>query len=209
MDPRRAFLEAAAVLRPLITAAADRWEDASALEGMTIGDLAAHATRAVSSVVRYLDAGTAPNEPATDAAGYFLAVTGLEDHDSDVNRRVRQLSADESATGPQSVLEHFDRNLADLSVRLPAEPADRTVRVFMDVDLTLDEYLETRMVELVVHTDDLTASLGLPDAEFPDEVAGTVIDVLTTMARRRHGDLAVVRALARRERDRIGALRVL
>ena len=37
----------------------------------------------------------------------------------------------------------------------------------------------------------------------------TAIDVLVGVARIRHGDMAVLRALARRERDQVQALRVL
>ncbi|MFA5884848.1 MAG: hypothetical protein WDA60_13420 [Acidimicrobiia bacterium] len=45
---------------------------------------------------------------------------------------------------------------------------------------------------------------GIPDAE----AATLVIHCLVDTARRRHGDLAVVRALTRRERDVHDALRV-
>jgi hypothetical protein len=55
-------------------------------------------------------------------------------------------------------------------------------------------------VELVVHIDDLAGSVGLPTPDLPDLATDLVISCLAGVARRRHGDLEVVRALARHER---------
>jgi hypothetical protein len=74
--------------------------------------------------------------------------------------------------------------------------------------MRLDDYLETRLVELVVHDDDLATSVDVP-TELPGEALELAIDHLVAVARFRHGDLAVVRALARRERDISEALRVI
>jgi hypothetical protein len=59
----------------------------------------------------------------------------------------------------------------------------------------------------VVHIDDLCVSLGRPTPTLPGvEVAiSTLIDV----AALRHGELSVLRALARRERDPDEVLRVI
>jgi hypothetical protein len=75
--------------------------------------------------------------------------------------------------------------------------------------MTLDEYLRTRVVELVVHADDLATSLGVELAPPRPATCSVAIDVLVGVARIRHGDLAVLRALTRRERDQAQALRVL
>ena len=75
--------------------------------------------------------------------------------------------------------------------------------------MTVDEYLRTRVVELVVHADDLAASVGVAPMAPRPETGKIAIDALVDVARIRHGDLAVLRALARRERDPVGALRVL
>ena len=53
---------------------------------------------------------------------------------------------------------------------------------------------------MVVHSDDLAASVGLPTPEFPDDVLVPVLDLLTRVAVRRHGQAAVVRALSRPQR---------
>ena len=72
----------------------------------------------------------------------------------------------------------------------------------------LDEYLRTRLVELTVHIDDLAISVDVAPS-VPAEAYAAAMDVLVAVGRRRHGDLAVLRALTRRERDQVEALRVL
>jgi hypothetical protein len=56
------------------------------------------------------------------------------------------------------------------------------------------------MLELIVHSDDLAHSVGVPTPQFPAEAVQTVVDVLTRIALRRHGQTAVLRALSRSER---------
>lgn len=63
-------------------------------------------------------------------------------------------------------------------------------------------------VELAVHLEDLALSVGV-HAPAPEAALAIAIDVLVAAARERHGDQAVLHALARRERDTNHALRVL
>jgi hypothetical protein len=55
-------------------------------------------------------------------------------------------------------------------------------------------------MEIVVHSDDLAASVDLPTPEFPEAVLVPVLDLLTLLSLRRHGQDAVVRALSRPQR---------
>jgi hypothetical protein len=73
----------------------------------------------------------------------------------------------------------------------------------------LDEYLRTRLVELTVHIDDLALSLDVDPPVVPSAAYEVAIGVLVEVGRRRTSDLAVLRALTRRERDDVDALRVL
>jgi hypothetical protein len=66
--------------------------------------------------------------------------------------------------------------------------------------LRATDLLTTRMMEMVVHGDDLAASLGVETPEFPAEVAERVLGLLSRVAVRRHGQAAVVRALSRPQR---------
>jgi hypothetical protein len=56
------------------------------------------------------------------------------------------------------------------------------------------------MMELVVHGDDLAASVGLETPIYPEGVVGPVVGLLTGVAMRRHGQTAVPRGLSRPQR---------
>ncbi|MBC7762607.1 MAG: hypothetical protein H7201_12605 [Candidatus Saccharibacteria bacterium] len=75
-------------------------------------------------------------------------------------------------------------------------------------EIYLDEYLRTRLVELAIHIEDLALSINVT-ATVPMAAVAAAVDVLVAVARERHGDIAVLRALSRRERDTVMALRVL
>lgn len=206
---RAAFLAAAETARPLLgnVQVRERWREPSALAEMSVGALAAHLARAVTNVDRFLEEPPpAPGgEEAVSGAAYFLPVTA--DLTSEINARVRTTSEDEALLGPAAVAGQLARALDRLHARLPDEPAERRLRARGGEVLTLDEYLGTRLIELSTHIDDLCVSVGQPTPEIPG--IDVAIDLLVEVAVRRHGSLAVLRGLARRERDRAEALRVL
>ena len=68
--------------------------------------------------------------------------------------------------------------------------------------LRRDDFLLTRLLEIVVHSDDLAVSIDVPAPTFPDEVFTPVLELLTRLAVGRHGQSAVISALTRRERSR-------
>jgi hypothetical protein len=144
------------------------------------------------------------------AAEYYAAVIPDDrDLDSDFNRAIRQRGLEAAPDSSDDFILAFGETAAGLVTRLEQEPADRLVQVYGGLVLTLDQYLVTRLIELVVHADDLAASLGTAPFPLPAEATGLVITTLVEVARIRHGDAAAVRALTRRERDTIDALRVL
>lgn len=96
-----------------------------------------------------------------------------------------------------------------LGHRMNDEPDARTLTVLEERVMSLDDYPVTRMMELVIHTDDLATSAGVAPPVFSSDATNPVIDRLVETARRRHGDRAVLMALSRRERDPVEALRVL
>jgi hypothetical protein len=73
--------------------------------------------------------------------------------------------------------------------------------------MRLDDYLVTRIVELAVHADDLATSVGL-ESSLPPAALAMAVHSLVDVVRVRHGDLAVLRALSRRERQTPELLRV-
>jgi hypothetical protein len=193
-----------------------RWHAPSILDRMTVADLAAHLGRSVLQVEMFLDAADPASPAPVDAGAYYGVLTGLDDLDSDVNVGVRERSRAVSVEGPDGVTRLVRGCLDRLVGRLPDEPADRQVLAYGDNPMLLDEYLRTRLVEFCLHVEDLALSLEPgPGADptddvsdLPDDALAEAVAVLVAAARHRHGDAAVLRALGRRERDAVQALRV-
>ena len=187
----------------------------SALEEFSVRGLAGHLLRAMTSVEGYLDAAEPEADPggveAVSAAGYYAAVlgNGTVDINDALNRAVRQRGVESAPGAPEGLSAVWAEAAARLRGRLAAEPAGRRVQVFGGLVLDLDDYLVTRLVELVVHGDDLAVSLGVAPPALDPAATALVIATLVEVARLRHGDAAVLAALTRRERDDVEALRVL
>lgn len=197
------FLAAGAALVDLLGRLdAATWDKPSTLEGYTVGGLAAHACRALLTVDRYLAAPPPPSDATVvDAAGYLAEV--LADHDprdSAFHVGVRERATTAAGRGPEAVAADARAALETLRTALPATRGDRPLEVRDGIATTLEEYLRTRIVELVVHLDDLLASV---DAQAPDLPVGAwtvAAEVLAATAVRRVGGPATVRSLARAER---------
>lgn len=232
---RLTYLEAAARAVDLIgdERVASRWHEESVLPGMTVGVLAAHLGRSLTQVEFLLDldrnvdsrpdsgsdpdlgreAGGGPGVAdivAIDASIYFGTFEGIADRESDVSRGVIRRGAESAEKGVLAVVAQCRETLDHLRSRLASESADRRLSVAHRPGeiISLDDYLRTRLVEFAVHTDDLSLSIGAAVTSPPAALAAAV-DVLVGAARVRHGDLAVLRALSRRERDESDALHVL
>jgi hypothetical protein len=212
MDRRRIFLEAVVRSRPLLAhpAVADAWDHPSVLTEFSVRGLAGHLLRAPTNVVEYLDAPLVEDAQRFEATDYLTDVPFTSDTSHPVNVAIRQRGEESAVGGHASVVERWDRAATELARRLPEEDPARLLTVLGgQITISLDEYLKTRLVELLVHVDDLAVSVGLSDPELPQEARELVIEVLLGAARRRHGDLAVIRAFTRRERDSVQALRVI
>lgn len=216
MSTRSTFLESAAAARSLLAdpAVATRWEEPSSLEAMTVGALAGHLLRSVTTVAGYLAEPPAGFEDLIDPAGYLLSIDGLSSPDgpdlaSELHEAIRRRATDEAQGGPVQVLARWDAAVEELSGRLATEPPTRAVRVLDGRAMLIDDYLVTRLTELLIHADDLAVSIGTETPLFPAAAWQRVIDTLIEVAARRHGALAVVRAMTRTERDTVRALRVL
>ena len=69
--------------------------------------------------------------------------------------------------------------------------------------LTLDDFCRTRLIEVLLHLDDVAASVGVARPDTDPEGPAIVIDILIGIARMQHGDWAMLHALARGERRSI------
>jgi len=209
-DVVAAFLDAASTAVRLLERPelAERWGQDSVLLQFSVAALAGHLLRGMTTVGHYLD-GPEPSENGISAASYFLTMLGSAGLSDPASQAVRTRGDEAAAAGPAALASNARAAFARLPSRLAGAGSRRRLRVAAGLVMALDEYLRTRVVELVVHVDDLATSLGVELAPLPPGTCKVAIDVLVDVARLRYGDLAVLRALARRERDQVEALRVL
>ncbi len=208
-ETRLTFLAAAAEARAalILSEVEERWDQPSALEGMTVGALAAHLARAVITVQTYLGNAAGGDEEPISAASYFGTMEALRDPQSPLNVGVRSRAAEAASHGNHAVIESFDACVGQLRHSLAAEPDDRVIELPNRTVLELDEYLLTRILELTVHTDDLCVSIGRDTPALTG--LPLTIQLLIDIAELRHGEVALLRALSRRERDPGDVLPVL
>ncbi|MEU5563447.1 maleylpyruvate isomerase N-terminal domain-containing protein [Micromonospora musae] len=198
---RPAFLDAAETAATLLREPmlVERWSTPSALPDFSTGGLARHLANQLTHTVTFLAAapGTSAISVLEHFSGNAWVTSGVDSADNiDIRRRSEQAAASTTAT---DLADLVDAALTELHTTVPAEPADRIVDLG-DWGLQVDDFLLTRVVELVVHVDDLAVSLGLPTPPMPETAAGAVIKLLSSLAAWRHGSLNVIRALARQER---------
>lgn len=174
------------------------WTDESACAGMSVGGLAHHLIEQVVNTVRLLGA------PGGDGPIGLLdhyARAAWVDPGSEVNVQIRESADTAAEAGPDAVLAAAHRALQELPAALAAPRSPDTVHIpWQGWSLSTDDFLTTRLMEMVVHSDDLAASVGLPTPEFPADAVAAVLGLLTGVAVRRHGQAAVVRALSRPQR---------
>lgn len=199
------YLVAAGSTLPLIgrVPVVNRWAEPSALAEMSVGGLAAHLASQVLSVHAAVTDGTAVTEEApVSLLEHYDRVpwvgSGLDDPS---NVTIREGAEASAAPGHDALLALTTTALEDIrlafgSLRLP--PAIRMP--WWDWSLSFDDFLVTRMMEIVVHSDDLAVSVDLEPPELPQPVLGPVLALLVGVSLRRHGHTAVVRALSRSER---------
>ena len=208
MNPRAVYRDCVEAIGPLLRdpAVAAKWDEASALAEMPVSALAGHLLRVLSTVERYLEQPEPLEEGRLSPPVYFSNVKS-DVHDPQ-NAAIRQRGAEEAAGGYDALVKEYERLRVSVLEAMRDQPSSRRMSVFAGQVLLLDDYLVTRIVEAVVHADDLAVSCGLETPALPGDAYEATIRTLVDIGRARHGDLAVVRALARRERDDVEALRV-
>lgn len=203
MTVRAAYLDAAAVAASLLAdpAVAAAWEQPSALAKLSVGGLAGHLARQVLRTPGVV-AGEPPADPPVTLLEHYTRSDWLTaDLDDDSNTYIRTTGEELAAGGPVALVAQVESAIAELRTALPAQPADRIVHIpWTSWPLSLDDFLITRLMEIAVHNDDLAASVGVPTPPLPAAVTDPVFDLLTRLAVRRHGPVAVLRALSRSER---------
>lgn len=219
-DLRQLFLSSAndctdLIADPLVGAA---WAGPSVLDRLTVGALVGHLSRGILQVEWFLDAdplGMPSGDAVISASQYFAPFTDSRDLSSPTNRAVQDRGSERAELGQAAIVAELRACLQRLPARLAAEPADRRVEALGSSGirgriLLLDEYLKVRVVDQTVHYDDLSRSVAGRSAPPVDRNAcESAIATLVGAALARHGALAVLHALTRRECDTVEALRVL
>ena len=205
---RLAFLASAGTARTILglPEVMDSWDQPSALREMTVSALAGHMTGCVTRIEEYLERTVPAGEMAVSAASYYATLLTTNDIQHPFHIELRKRAEKQASIGYAALIDAFDASVRRLRDRFADETEDRRIIVLGDLVMSLDDYLATRIVELSVHSDDMCASLRRETPSLP--AIGIAIATLVDVARMRHGDLGVLRALARRERDPVEALRV-
>lgn len=152
----------------------DRWEQA-ALGEWTVKELVAHTDRAYKTIIDYTVGDVKDDTILYSAAGYFRTVLAEQTPHVHIANRAHQEAAerDDWLRATDELADTAERIVEDL-------PSDASVHTFVG-EMLLDQYLATRIVELVVHGLDLAAAIDLPTP--PPVTAGRVaLTVLLDLA---------------------------
>jgi len=180
---------------------ADQWGDESACAGMTVGGLASHLLTQPRHVADAVGRQPTADAPIALLEHYARAEWVTAAPEDEANTSIRDGSNESAANGPAPVLAEAEAVIGRLPELLAAAREPDTIHIpWQGWSLTTDDFLVTRSMELVVHSDDLAASVGLPTPAFPETIVERVVHLLTGVALRRHGQAAVVRSLSRPQR---------
>jgi hypothetical protein len=168
---------------------------------MTVGGVTRHLVSQPADAVEFLRIQPPPpHAPVVSLAelyertDWFAAAVDAEENTSirdDFNQMAEEGHAESVAILTQA--------LADLPDAIAAA-GDTTYVPWQDSALATDDFLVVRVMEIVVHADDLAASIGRPTPLFDDDVLHPALALLAMLGARRHGQDAALRALAREER---------
>ncbi|WP_043346956.1 maleylpyruvate isomerase N-terminal domain-containing protein [Beutenbergia cavernae] len=176
------------------------WGTESALPGMTVGGLARHLVSQPECAVEFLGLPVPAGAERVPLSVYAGLLDWLDAPvDAEENTSIRDDFNEMAGEGYEASIAVGDAACAALPEAIRAAgPA--TFVPWQGCALATDDFLLVRLLEIVVHTDDLATSLGLPTPRFEPAVLEPVLGLLAVLAQRRHGQDAVVRTLARAER---------
>lgn len=180
---------------------ARRWDEESACADLTVGGLAVHLLRQSAHVVRALDAPPPLDPPIGLLEHYQRAEWTSSGHDDEANVSIRTTDDRVAQAGPISILAQSAAALARLPRLIDRRRDPDWVHLpWQGWNLATEDFLVTRAMEVLVHSDDLASSVGIEAPVFPYTVTVRVVDLLSSLAIERHGTVNVIRALSRPQR---------
>lgn len=178
----------------------EQWLMPSVLPKMSVGALACHLGRQVVRAAELLPMAT-DVPPLECADAHYHRAAWVMSASPDDPSNDRSTDDAEAALGAAALADRSAEALETARRLLAAGTARDVVLIpWQGWSLRRDDFLLTRMLEIVVHADDLAQSVGLRTPEFPAEVFAPVRDLLVRLAVERHGQSAVISALTRSER---------
>jgi hypothetical protein len=180
---------------------ADAWEQESTLPGMTVGGLARHLVSQVECAVKFLITPGPPDAQVLTLIGHYDRVDWLRAPvDAPENTSIRDGFNQMGSAGQTESIEVLAHSSEHLRAAIGAA-GPTTYVPWQDCALPTDDFLVVRLMEIVVHADDLACSVGVAAPAFSAEVLEPVLALLAVLAARRRGQDAVLRALSRHERS--------
>jgi hypothetical protein len=143
----------------------------------------------------------------------FTAATMLSwvpaDPEDAAHAQVRQVAGTQAAKGLDDLIERAISGLDTVESMVASVDPDRALAFpwVPSLSMTAREFFRSRILELVVHVDDVARSIGEPDIPLNTDAITTACHVATDINVVRHGPVPVVRALCRPERSPVEALR--
>ena len=207
------YLSAVDWLRDLVVRAevVDAWSEPSAVAHYSVGGVAAHAVHGVLWLEQLLKDAEPVGLRRVKVAEY-LGLNRVEGEvDDPFGASLRSAAEAFAQTGAHIVAAALAVSRDELATLLSVAPAARAVPVIRVAGAyaPLSEYVQTRILEAVVHGDDVACSV--PDMEAPDPPSAAVavcLKVCMELAQTRVGELESLRAFTRVERAIPEALRV-
>lgn len=181
---RRAFTEGTELVVGLADLVEDSQWSSPAVGQWTVRELFVHASRAGSTITAY--AGEPGERSLTSGAEYYLAVLEVVGIHEAVAERTRVQASELDEPVP----EYLRRVFAEAEQTLQRTPAGQVLGTLAG-GITLEDYLPTRIVELVVHGIDLAGALGV-DPEVPPAAMRVTLETLGELAVCRPGALEPV-----------------
>jgi Mycothiol maleylpyruvate isomerase N-terminal domain len=184
----------------------NRWSEPSALPEMSVGALAAHLGSQVLTVHAAVTQGNGVTQerPVPLLEHYQRVAWVRAPLDDPANVTIREGAEQAAGAGHDGLVTAVQNALRDLttafSTTLPTGLPPAIRMPWWDWSLSFEDYLVTRVMEIVVHSDDLAVSVDVEPPGLPQSVLGPVLALLVGVSLQRHGQPAVVRALSRSER---------
>lgn len=173
-ETRDAFVRASQWWGSLVGAVDPTQWDQPGLDAWTVKELVVHTDRAYRTVVEYLDGDVKDPTPLASAASYFRVV--LDEETPHVHIAAR---AQREALEVDDPVDHTDHWAARAETAVAMCSGDEMVHTFVG-EIRIDQYLATRVIELVVHGIDLAEVVQIA-VEPPPVAARVALAALTDL----------------------------